>query len=72
MQGTVASKDLFHEGLVVFLGDFLVGNPGVILHYFGIGFFLDQQIGGIWLPAPKRPFNLTTRLSILHVRRTDR
>ncbi len=24
------------------------------------------------LPAPKRPFNLTTRLSILHVRRTDR
>ena len=47
-----SSEDLFHEGLVVLLGDFLVGNPDVIVHHFGIGFFLDQQIGGInGLPA---------------------
>jgi hypothetical protein len=47
MWGQWSSEDSFHEGLVVLLCDFLIGNPDVIVHYFGIGFFLDQQIGGI-------------------------
>jgi hypothetical protein len=41
------SENSFHEGLVVLLGDFLVGNPDFIVHHFETGFFLDQQIGCI-------------------------
>src|ERR1700730_1170723 len=40
-------EDLFHERLVVFLGDGLVGNPDISVHHFRIGFFLDQKIGSI-------------------------
>src|SRR5271165_2596689 len=40
-------RDSLHESLVVLLGDFLVWYPDDTVHYFRVGFLLDQQIGGI-------------------------
>jgi hypothetical protein len=37
----------FHEGLVVLLGDFLVGNPDVTVHHVRGGLVLGHKVGGV-------------------------
>jgi hypothetical protein len=41
MQGQWSREDLFHEGLVVLLGDRLVGNQDITVQHFRIRFFLN-------------------------------
>ena len=59
LEGLIHESARFHRLIVE--GSFYFQNDSPVTHK-----------EAKWLPAPKRPFNLTTRLSILHVRRTDR
>ena len=43
----VVNQGSFHEGLVVLLGDFLVGDPDVTIHHFRVGFVLGHEVGSI-------------------------
>src|ERR1700693_1220958 len=42
-----SSEDSFHECLIVFLGDGLVGNPDDTVDDFRVGFLFDHQISSI-------------------------
>src|SRR5580700_10462299 len=44
---SLSRSDLLHVLLVVFFGDFLVRDPDLAIHYFGIGLFLDQQVSRV-------------------------